>query len=859
MTATIIDRNQNSKAAQADVVEETLFVSDRGATFEEVEMGIASDGIDFILDLLSDLSVNRGAYALREAYSNAYDATMATGDMTRKIEINLPLSGDVFDENMGITYKWNKEQDVTASYAIIRDHGCGMSEEDVRKYFTQYGGSKKREDDVNSIGSKGLGSKAPLACADSFTVKSVKDGILTTAIIERKNGRNYASIRAEQTDAENGTEVIIPVTSKQVATQMNECARSIAENNLDANLWINGTKREGLFSTDTTSAAYNRNGYVYIGVVNLGVDTNGEDVSFRMWQREDVFPTSDASSIVLNLAGVKYDLYNAPRGGSATLIVAGEPGFLNFTPSRDEIKDDAARLKFIDAIREALKDFDFSASVNDYIANKDMFATFGWLTSHCGVHRNDFTFGKDTTTINIQRNRRRWGWGSRNASANDYYAVTVDNDNLFMYDGVDCSWLLGNTAEQDACTGKFYAFKFDRFFEFANADKFESTPRYYKGKKTEIAGKIAANDLTMFDVNRFADYLNSNTWYERHNTYAPAAPKLVVISGVFDDDDATTDDNLRKFATFEKNIRDWVNSERIYYLVAEKGWTAFSDSEKAYLDSCFGAKNVTVTTIENAIVQAKAARNAAKTSKGTNGKPVSNVEIAMRLEVSTFIEDIDAVNIENADRVALSTFEEINAGDAATIDNSLFGANEVRELVKAGATVLVDVRKNVKNFADNLFADNGVVINSSTITVSPTIIYGNNDVPEGEKSAYICDKVMVRSNNYRVFDMFENVASIVGKDEFEGTEFDKAAKVLAANQGTKMLRKRHIELTFADDADVKATIDSVVKTVDEVSTVLNEQDISMFSRYYTYSPAEKKILAHGLVEFINDNFECAKA
>lgn len=381
----ILTRNQNSAVPNRNVSDELLYVNPAIADIvEEIEMNIAEDGMDFIFDMLSDLSANRGAYALREAYSNAYDATVLTGDMTRPIEINLVSIDD--DETRGIAgavARFSSDFNPTSMFATITDHGIGMTTEDVKKYFTQYGGSKKRGG-VLTVGSKGLGSKAPLACSDVFMVESTRDGVTTYAAIERKNGRNSATVRFEETGKDSGTTITIPIIDKGVYNQMKECAEDLIKWNLDATIIYNGTVISPKFAMSTAGSVlavndrYNVD-YTYLGEIAVAENESGEPVMFRMWERTDCFPHVNVPSIDLNLAGVCYHLYG--NSSIPDVIVAGEPGYLNFTPSRDEIKEDTAKARFVKAVKEGLASADFGKVAGDMLEGMSLSEMCTWVFS----------------------------------------------------------------------------------------------------------------------------------------------------------------------------------------------------------------------------------------------------------------------------------------------------------------------------------------------------------------------------------------------------------------------------------------------------------------------------------------------
>lgn len=362
----ILTRNQNKVASTAGGTSETLFTKNKA---EREYMGVARGSEQIIFEMLSDLSVNRGAYVLREAYSNAVDATMAAGDMSKPVEIEVPDYIDsVYDSSSddgGIAAKLislNFTPDNAIGVVRVSDHGIGMSETDIRDYFLQYGGSKKR-DDKDAIGSKGLGAKAPLAITDAFEVQSRKDGIETIAVINKEDGGSYARIMTRPTDKDNGTDVLIPVSDTIVLNQVRECARDIAKYNYNVNLVINGQSVPTMDKQPET---------VYAGLMTVGKDENGNDIKMPLYHTTfKQVPTSlsyncnisMSDDIVLVIGGYPYQI--TKNNKVAQFVIVGQPGYLNFTPSRDEIRRDTYYSKMKDAIVHALEKHDMTTYIHN--------------------------------------------------------------------------------------------------------------------------------------------------------------------------------------------------------------------------------------------------------------------------------------------------------------------------------------------------------------------------------------------------------------------------------------------------------------------------------------------------------------
>jgi DNA topoisomerase VI subunit B len=142
------------------------------AAVESISMGIAPGQEEFVVNALSNLYSDKEMAVLREYAANALDATLeaaALGQPFRPIEVTLP--------------SWDKP------YLSIKDWGVGLTHDDIRRIYSQYGASTKR-DSNDQTGLFGFGSKAGLTYTAAFTVTSVRDGIRIRATVEKTPGRS---------------------------------------------------------------------------------------------------------------------------------------------------------------------------------------------------------------------------------------------------------------------------------------------------------------------------------------------------------------------------------------------------------------------------------------------------------------------------------------------------------------------------------------------------------------------------------------------------------------------------------------------------------------------------------------------
>ena len=412
MTEHVISRTHNRSTMNDDIKVTSLF--DAGMS-RSVAMGIDAQHASAIIDEMTDLSSNKGAYTAREAFSNAYDATKATGDMTRPIEIEITSwCGNTGAYRLGLAdgfYTSNEfnegiasrilratsdvYEDELAGIISITDHGVGMCAGDGSiDAFYQYGGSSKTG--RMSIGSKGLGAKAPLAVSDWFDVETAKNGVRTRMHLYRSGGANYCDIvdAGSCPSDESGTTVIIPFSNEYDFDNAVECLSNICLFCPDASITVNGVE----FKSHIDGC------YTDLGQVRIGVDENGDDIATRImvksFPRDIMFVGN--SAIALNVGGYLYNIGDSRKGHGNSwngvvmpqIIVDNVSGAVNFTISRDEVKDDAALSDFRSAVVDALESGDFSYVLRDRLgACKKAYDGFRLLRDMIGKPRWDSSTG----------------------------------------------------------------------------------------------------------------------------------------------------------------------------------------------------------------------------------------------------------------------------------------------------------------------------------------------------------------------------------------------------------------------------------------------------------------------------------
>jgi len=137
----IIERAEVERVGLDPSLENAFTIEACAEAFEILSSGIYTDSI---------------AAPIRELSCNAYDAHAEAGKSDIPFEIHLP--------------------NTIEPWFSVKDFGTGLCEDDLRHMYTTYFKSTKTGSNVG-IGEKGLGSKSPIAYADTFTVISRFAGI----------------------------------------------------------------------------------------------------------------------------------------------------------------------------------------------------------------------------------------------------------------------------------------------------------------------------------------------------------------------------------------------------------------------------------------------------------------------------------------------------------------------------------------------------------------------------------------------------------------------------------------------------------------------------------------------------------
>ncbi len=172
-----------------DLGNEKVVVS---GTADQFGFGIEQDGLATIIDIVSNRIYSDKILAVIREYScNASDANKEAGKAKTPIRITLPTA-------LEPVFK-------------VRDFGNGLSEDQVKDVFVQYGTSTKRNTN-KFVGMFGIGSKSGFSYGNSFVVSSYLNGKRYdySAFMDNKMPK-MALLATDDTTEPNGLEIQIPV------------------------------------------------------------------------------------------------------------------------------------------------------------------------------------------------------------------------------------------------------------------------------------------------------------------------------------------------------------------------------------------------------------------------------------------------------------------------------------------------------------------------------------------------------------------------------------------------------------------------------------------------------------------------
>ena len=310
----------------------------------EIERGDVGEEIGFSIEFNANMArmLSKGIYnnviraPVRELSCNAWDSHRAAGALDRPFVVHLPNNLEPWFE--------------------VQDFGLGLSHQQILTLYTRYGASNKTGNN-DDIGGFGLGSKAPFAYTDSFTVTSVHSGVRRFyAMYKNDVGRPSVSVLGEEPTTDgNGVTVRVPVKPKDF--------ENFRENAQEVFRWFNhqplvvGNRSYAVPQHERVEGFEGANWYLVRE--NYGSYGYGYHRGTRL---------------TVLMANVAYPIKAenlSPRFGSLVhypLVITFNNGELEPAVSREDLNYDPQTVEMLEARLQAVLD-DFAASIEKRIAS----------------------------------------------------------------------------------------------------------------------------------------------------------------------------------------------------------------------------------------------------------------------------------------------------------------------------------------------------------------------------------------------------------------------------------------------------------------------------------------------------------
>jgi len=193
--------------------------------------------------ILSNLYSRPLDAVIRELSTNCLDGHRISGNTDKPFEIH--LNDDIFADENSITFI---------------DYGPGMDKATIVDVFSSFGTSTKDKSN-DQTGCLGLGSKSPLAIANTFTVFSRKDGNeMIFNITKDSSGKPKTMFLNEsKTDKPNGLSINIPINEKQFSTStiIESIKHELIFFSIKPKVYKDHKEITGIFRTNFTSVTNN--------------------------------------------------------------------------------------------------------------------------------------------------------------------------------------------------------------------------------------------------------------------------------------------------------------------------------------------------------------------------------------------------------------------------------------------------------------------------------------------------------------------------------------------------------------------------------------------------------------------------
>lgn len=273
--------------------------------------GIAETA-EFFTVLFSSLYSDKPLAVVREVLCNAWDSHIASKNTDKAVEVT------VSDTNL-----------------VIRDFGFGIPHNKIRDVYLVAGNSTKTNDGKQT-GGFGLGSKAPFAYSDHFTVSSYHLGTKILYALSRgsakTDGKPDARVMVKIPTTESGLEVSIPLKNSEDRREFENLVKLIARNG-EMKVNLNGEPIKVLPLSEGKEGFIIHHGEVIRGTSEKIFVRYGS-VIYPIPEHKDY---ANEYKVLLDLIG-KLETHDYYRHQSNwKIIFQADPNTIAVTPSRESL------------------------------------------------------------------------------------------------------------------------------------------------------------------------------------------------------------------------------------------------------------------------------------------------------------------------------------------------------------------------------------------------------------------------------------------------------------------------------------------------------------------------------------------
>jgi len=374
-----------------------------GNNVEQYTMGVQISSKVFSMNI-DGIYQDKFGSTVRELSANALDIHKQCGIIDKPFDIHVP-------------------SELTGKF-IIRDYGCGLSKENILKFFGQlFCSSKDQEND--SVGFFGIGCKSPFTVTDDFLVVSIHDGIRTEYAFSRENKGTPRCIvlSSKPTDEPSGIEITIDSGETEE--------------------WLTAIRNQLLmFPTKP-------NVYMDGEIIDVGY--------YELKKYGDVYYGKGLpKNIYINQGGVIYPIdqsqfpsigFKCAYSNSAFVIYTCDIGMITVPPDRERIEITPENIESLHTIVEKsnlnidsdMMDFFFESYENTYSSMKNIFENHQHLVDMRSIVKNQITNPIFTPVVQSII-------GARSFYQSLYY-------NMHNWDG--SKWLKASPSYYSAFNGKY--------------------------------------------------------------------------------------------------------------------------------------------------------------------------------------------------------------------------------------------------------------------------------------------------------------------------------------------------------------------------------------------------------------------